>query len=105
MSRRKPSTKLNRLQPLPSPENKEDLPERFRKPQFIYVKGEIMSGCRGTHHLNLENGMTCLATARRLENHLRVSLMVGDRVYVELDPQHLNPAETLRGRIVWRIRS
>lgn len=67
------------------------------------MEGAITKACRGTYFVNLSNEMECLATARKMDSYLKVSLLEGDKVTVELDPLNFSQGEEkVRGRIIWR---
>lgn len=58
----------------------------------------------GIYHVNLENQLNVIATARKMEQ-LRVGLLEGDKVVVEIPAAALNPNEAhQRGRILWRYK-
>ena len=79
------------------------LPNHLKKEGCIYINGIIDSGAHGFYHVNLENKMNALCTARRMEA-LKLSLLPGDDVVIEIPANSLNPTERLNGRIVWRIK-
>ena len=79
------------------------LPDRLKKADCLYLNGVISKQAHGVFHTDLENGMTAICTARRMAN-IKISLMLGDKVVVEIPTATLNPNEQLRGRIVWRQR-
>jgi len=65
--------------------------------------GEVSTSCRGSYKVLLENGMECVATARKIDSYLKVTILVGDTVTVEIPTASLSPNEKyIRGRIVWR---
>ena len=70
----------------------------------MYLDGEVTSNAHGTYHVSLTNGLTAICTARKLEN-LKVGLMPGDVIVVEVPLLSLNPNEIIRGRVVWRKRN
>lgn len=79
------------------------IPEKFKKSDCVYIDGTIEHSSHGFHKVAMENGMEALCTSRRMEN-LRVGLLAGDRVVVEIPTATMNPNERIRGRIVWRHR-
>ena len=81
------------------------LPDNIKKDRFIYQKGVITKVAHGTYKVNLESGIETINTARRLDTFLKISLIEGDIVYVEIDPLNLTPGEVVRGRIVYREKS
>ena len=68
------------------------------------MNGKIESGAHGIYHLRLENEMTSVASARKMES-LKLSLLPGDDVVAEIPANSLNPNETIRSRIVWRHKT
>ena len=81
-------------------------PLKLVRQGFIYVNGDITHVCRGLYTIDLENGMKCIATARKLDSLYRVSIMVGDKVTCEIDPKTFESNNAnLRARIVWRFNS
>lgn len=79
------------------------IPEKLKKSDCVYVDGLIEHSSHGFHKVAMDNGMESLCTSRRMEN-LRVGLLAGDRVVVEIPTATMNPNERIRGRIVWRYR-
>ena len=82
-----------------------EVPEKIYRKNFIYLEGKIEHSSYGIHHVTLENEMKALCTCRKLENFYKVSLMIGDKVLVEIDPLNLNPNDVVKGRIVWRMKT
>ena len=78
-------------------------PPHLKKDTCVYMDGVVESGAHGHWKIKLDNGMNALATARKLEN-IRINLLPGDKVTVEIPALGLNPKEVIRGRIVWRYR-
>lgn len=79
-------------------------PESRKKDSCLYVDGEVTLATRGVFKVQLDNGLECVASARKMEQ-LRVSLLPGDRVTCEIPALGLNPNEQIRGRIVWRFKN
>jgi len=80
-------------------------PDHLKKGSNIYMNGEVTSSCRGSYKVTLENGMSSMCTARKMDSYLKVSILVGDIVVVEIPPESLNPKEKyILGRIVWRVQ-
>jgi translation initiation factor IF-1 len=69
----------------------------------IYVDGRITSTSRGLYHIQLEDGLVALCTARKLE-HKRIKLLIGDRVCAEIPVSSISP-DRIRGRLVWRFKN
>jgi len=78
-------------------------PKSLHKDGCLYIDGVVDSGAHGHWKVELENGMEALTTARKLEK-IRVGLLPGDKVAVEIPALSLNPLEKVRGRVVWRYR-
>lgn len=75
----------------------------MRKEGAIYINGVVEFGSHGTFHVTLENGMKCIATAKKLD-YLKVGVLPGDPVVVEIPAVSLNPSDKfVKGRIVWRL--
>ena len=87
----------------PKPERSASRPEKYQKEGCLYIDGLITNSAHGTYIVELDNGMVANCTARRME-HLRVSILNGDKVTVEIPTASLEPnAEYQKGRIVWRF--
>ena len=72
------------------------------KDDEIQIEGQITASCHGVHHINMKNGMKALATARKLDTYLRLSLLDGDKIVVSISPASLSSSdEKLRGWIIW----
>ena len=84
-------------------EGKGGLPKQLEREGHLYLSGTIEKQAHGFFHVQLENDMTCLCTARRMQSR-HISLMLGDKVVVEIPLLGMSPGETLKGRIVWRHR-
>ena len=88
----------------PNPERSASLPEKYRKEGCLYIDGIISNSSHGIYIVELDNEMKANCSARRME-HLRVSILDGDKVTVEIPTASLEPnAEYQRGRIVWRTK-
>ena len=86
----------------PPAEGSKGFPDRLKKSGCIYIDGLIEHTAHGTYNCKLENGLDAICTARKMEN-VRISLMPGDKVVVEIPASALNPnEERQRGRVVWR---
>ena len=79
------------------------MPDRLRKERFIYMDGVITKGCHGFYHVDLENDMKVICTARKLDSHHKLSILDGDTVTCEIDPLSFDSSADakIRGRIVW----
>ena len=83
-----------------------ELPKHLVKADKIQIHGYIQQSCHGIYHVDLENGMKCLATARKMDAYMKVNLLMGDKVVVEIPPESLSANEPkVRGRIIWRCRT
>lgn len=76
----------------------------MRKEGCLYIDGVIDNGAHGIYHVSLENGLPAVVTARKMEA-LRLSLLQGDNVVVEIPALSMSPSEKLKGRIVWRHKT
>ena len=85
--------------------NAQGLPEKLERDGFIYIKGTVTKVAHGTYKCIHENGLETINTARKLDTYLKISLIEGDQVFVEINPSNLSPSETVRGRIVFREKS
>ena len=65
------------------------------------MDGVIEMGAHGTYHVTLENGLPAICTARKMES-LKLSLLPGDDIVVEIPALSLSPTETVKGRVIWR---
>lgn len=80
-----------------------EFPERLRKEGCIYIDGLVTHSCRGKHKVDLENGMKAITTASKMD-HRKVSILIGDKVLVEIPALSLSPNGNINGRLVWRYR-
>ena len=86
----------------PPAQGNKGFPDRLHKSGCIYIDGVIDHAAHGTYNITLENGMSATCTARKMEN-VRISLMPGDKVVIEIPTSALNPnEEKQKGRVVWR---
>lgn len=95
--------KLRSNHPIESTGKRDSLSEKYKKPSCLYLDGVITKGAHGKYHVSLENDMNALATANKM-NNLKIGLMEGDKVVVEIPLLSLNPNERVQGRIVWRYK-
>ena len=102
MSKKIENKRSKRNNHKPNPERSSSLPEKYRKESCLYIDGLITNSAHGIYMVELDNGMVANCTARRME-HLRISLIDGDRVTVEIPTASLEPNAThQRGRVIWR---
>ena len=81
-----------------------DMPDNMRKPDCVYIRGEVIKQSHGTYIVAAENEMEVICTARKLENK-RLAVIEGDQIVVEIPLLAMEPDQPRqKGRIVWRIR-
>ncbi|MDB4651343.1 hypothetical protein OAE26_02080 [Synechococcus sp. AH-551-E05] len=86
----------------PRKSERTQMPDALKKSKFIYMNGTITKACHGFYHVNLDNEMKVLCTARKLDSHHKLTILDGDTVTCEIDPLSFESnCEKLRGRIVW----
>lgn len=75
----------------------------MKKEGCIYINGVVDQGSHGTFKVTLENEMSCVATAKKLD-FLKVGVLPGDPVVCEIPAAGLSPSDKfVRARIVWRF--
>lgn len=81
--------------------SQKDFPNQFKKDSCAYLNGEVSLSCYGIHHVLLQNGLKCICTSRKMDK-LKIKILVGDVVTVEIPMSSLSTIDDLKGRVVWR---
>lgn len=81
-----------------------EYPDHKKKKDCIYADGVIQHAAHGTYKILCDNDIEVLGKSSMLD-YRKVSLLVGDRVTVEIPALSLSPDDRVKGRVVFRYRT